>query len=57
MWLVGVAVRRYNNNRYPHNNNYFSLYTPLVLALFAAALLHRFVILKMFFRSLISMVP
>ena len=30
---MGVAVRGYNY-RYPHNNDYFSLYTPLVLALF-----------------------
>ena len=35
VWLVGVAVRRYY--RYPHNSYYFSLYTPLVLALFLAA--------------------
>ena len=33
VWLVGVAVRRYNY-RYPHNN-YFP--TPRVLALFLAA--------------------
>ena len=37
MWLVGVAVRRYNY-RYPHNNYYFSLlHFSLVLALFLAA--------------------
>ena len=28
---MGVVVRRYNY-RYSHNNYYFSLYTPLVLA-------------------------
>ena len=34
-WLVGVVVRRYIY-RYPHNNYYFFLYTPLELALFMA---------------------
>ena len=32
---MSVVVRRYY--RYPHNNYYFFLYTPLVLALFGAA--------------------
>ena len=34
VWLVSVVVRRYIYYRYPHNNYYFPLPTPLVLALF-----------------------
>ena len=39
--------------RYPHNNYYFPLYTPLVLALFlAASSLFLCSFFKCFFRSL-----
>ena len=34
VWLEGVAVRRYNNYRYPHNNYYFSKLHLYYIALF-----------------------
>ena len=39
VWLVSVVVRRYIYYRYPHNNYYFPLYTPLVLTLFFGSII------------------
>ena len=51
VWLECIGVVRRYNYRYPHNN-YFSLYTPLVLALFIGSSIPiSLFILKMFFRS------
>ena len=56
VWLqcIGVASGCYCKEvyRYPHNNYKFSLYTPLVLALFFQQLPTSLFIFKMFFRSL-----